>query len=56
MFNDNELQNLILVGFKSKVTTPNAEDNNYQNLLKNEILDFKTDKQAVTDDLCSVGV
>lgn len=56
MFNDDELQNLILVGFKSKVTTPNAENNNYQNLLKNEILDFQTDKQAVTDDLCPVGI
>lgn len=56
MFNDDELQNLILVGFKSNVIEKNDEYNKYKNLLKNEVLDFSSDKNVVTDEFCPVGV
>ena len=56
MFNDDELQNLILVGFKGNVIEKNDEYNKYKNLLKNEVLDFSSDKNVVTDELCPVGV
>lgn len=56
MFNDDELQNLILVGFKGNVTEKNDEYNKYQNLLKNEVPDFSSDRPVVTDNFCPVGV
>lgn len=56
MFNDDELQNLILVGFKGNVIEKNDEYNKYKNLLKNEVLDFSSDKNVATDELCPVGV
>lgn len=56
MFNDDELQNLILVGFKGNVIEKNDEYNKYKNLLKNEVLDFSSDKNVVTDEFCPVGV
>ena len=56
MFNDDELQNLILVGFKGNVIEKNDEYNKYKNLLKNEVPDFSSDKNVVTDELCPVGV
>ena len=56
MFNDDELQNLILVGFKGNVIEKNDEYNKYKNLLKNEVPDFSSDKNIVTDELCPVGV
>lgn len=56
MFNDDELQNLILVDFKGNVIEKNDEYNKYKNLLKNEVLDFSSDKNVVTDELCPVGV
>ena len=56
MFNDDELQNLILVGFKGNVIDKNDEYNKYKNLLKNEVLDFSSDKNVVTDEFCPVGV
>lgn len=56
MFNDDELQNLILVGFKGNAIEKNAEYNKYKNLLKNEVPDFSSDKNVVTDELCPVGV
>lgn len=56
MFNDDELQNLILVGFKGNVIEKNDEYNKYKKLLKNEVPDFSSDKNVVTDELCPVGV
>ena len=56
MFNDDELQNLILVGFKGNVIEKNDEYNKYKNLLKNEVLDFSSYKNVVTDEFCPVGV
>ena len=56
MFNDDELKNLILVGFKGNVIEKNDEYNKYKNLLKNEVLDFSSDKNVVTDEFCPVGV
>ena len=56
MFNDDELQNLILVGFKGNLIEKNDEYNKYKNLLKNEVLDFSSDKNVVTDEFCPVGV
>lgn len=56
MFNDDELQNLILVGFKSNITEKTEDKNKYQYLLENEIINFYSDKSVVTDDLCPVGI
>ena len=55
MFNDDELQNLILVGFKNNVIEINDKCEQYQNLLNNEIVDFSSSSAIVTDDLCQVG-
>lgn len=56
IFEENELQNLILIGFKNKQNPNNNETEQYQALLENEIKDFKTDKPLVTDDFCPIGV
>lgn len=56
MFNDDELQNLILVGFKNNVNEISNKYEQYQNLLTNEIVDFSSNSQVVTDDLCQVGI
>lgn len=55
IFNKNELQNLILVGFKN-TSNNNNEKEEYKHLLQNEIIDFQTDKKPVTDDFCPIGV
>ena len=34
----------------------NITEDSYKNLLKNEVLDFSSDKNVVTDELCPVGV
>ncbi len=51
-----ELQNIILVGFKNKNIVPEGKREKYENLLKNEVLDFSSNKNMVTDDLCPIGV
>jgi len=56
IFEEDELQNLILVGFKNKNITSNNNLEIYNTLLENEVLDFKTDKKPVTDDFCPIGV
>lgn len=55
-FNDNELQNLILIGFKNDIVENTEFLEKYEKLLDKEIYDFKSDKQAVTDDLCPIGI
>ncbi|MCI8291165.1 MAG: fused MFS/spermidine synthase [Clostridia bacterium] len=55
-FNDNELQNLILIGFKNDIVENTQFLEKYEKLLNKEIHDFKSDKQAVTDNLCPIGV
>lgn len=55
-FNDNELQNLVLIGFKNGIVENTQLLEKYEKLLNKEIYDFKSDKQAVTDDLCPIGV
>lgn len=55
MFNDDELQNLILVGFKNNVIEISEKCEQYQNLLNNEVVDFSSSSTIVTDDLCQVG-
>lgn len=56
MFNDDELQNLILVGFKNNINEISSKYEQYQNLLTNEIVDFSSNSTIVTDDLCQVGI
>ena len=55
-FGDDELQNLILVGFKDGVNESSDLEDEYRNLLKREVLEFTSDKDIVTDDLCAIGV
>lgn len=55
-FGDDELQNLILVGFKNGFVENIDLADNYSNLLKREVLNFTSNKGVVTDDLCAIGV
>lgn len=55
-FGDDELQNLILVGFKNGFVENIDLADNYSNLLKREVLNFTSNKGIVTDDLCAIGV
>ena len=55
-FEDDELQNLILIGFKNGVIEDSNVGDKYKNLLNREVLDFMSSKGVVTDDLCAIGV
>lgn len=55
-FKDDEIQNLILIGFKRKLDIESEENSKYKNLLDKEIKNFESGKPAVTDDLCPIGV
>ena len=55
-FEDDELQNLILIGFKNGVIEDSNVGDKYKNLLNREVLDFTSSKGVVTDDLCAIGV
>ena len=53
--NKEEKQNLILVGIKGNLNINYEKYNEYIKLLSNEITDFHTDKNIVTDDFAPVG-
>lgn len=55
-FNDDEIQNIILMGFKNNITENKDVLSDYEGLLDREIEGFKSDKQPVTDNLCPIGV
>ena len=50
-----ETQNLILVGFKGNKSVNNDKQEEYQGLLNNEIQDFTSEKQIVTDNYAPIG-
>ncbi len=50
-----ETQNLILVGFKGNKSVNNDKQEEYQDLLNNEIQDFTSEKQIVTDNYAPIG-
>ena len=52
--NDEE-QNLILVGIKGNENINTEKEEEYQELLSNEIKDFTSDKTIVTDDYAPIG-
>lgn len=55
-FEDTEVQNLVLVGLKSKSVESGEFFGKYQGLLRREVMDFTSDKGIATDDLCPIGV
>lgn len=52
---DNEEQNLILVGIKGNENINTDKEEEYKELLNNEIKDFTSDKLIVTDDYAPIG-
>ncbi len=50
-----EKQNLILVGIKGNGNINTDKEEEYNELLSNEIKDFTSDKQVVTDDYAPIG-
>lgn len=48
-------QNLILVGIKGNPDLDKTKKEQYEQLLKNEVKDFTTDKQIVTDNYAPIG-
>lgn len=48
-------QNLILVGIKGKTNLDKTKQEQYKQLLENEVKDFTTDKQIVTDNYAPIG-
>lgn len=46
-------QNLILIGIKGNANTEYNDE--YENILKNEIKDFKSDYKILTDNYCPIG-
>ncbi len=56
IFQENELQNLILIGFKNAPQADTEKKEIYESLLKNELIEFKSNKPIVTDDFCPIGV
>ena len=58
-FKDDEIQNLILVGFKRKPKEDllNSEKyEQYKTLLEKELQEYKFTKTIATDDLCPIGI
>ena len=51
----NERQNLILVGIKGSADFDSTKYQEYEDLLKLEILDFSSDKKVVTDNYAPIG-
>ena len=49
------VQNLILVGIKGEPTISKEKKEEYTELLQNEVTDFTTDKEIVTDDYAPIG-
>ena len=52
---NNEEQNLILVGFKGSTNINSEKEEEYKQFLDNEIKDFSSDKPIVTDDFAPIG-
>ena len=52
---DNEGQNLILVGIKGNGNINTDKEEEYKELLSNEVKDFTSDKPIVTDDYAPIG-
>lgn len=52
---NNEEQNLILVGFKGSTNINSEKEEEYKQFLNNEIKDFSSDKPIVTDDFAPIG-
>lgn len=52
---DEEEQNLILIGFKGEANKNEKKYEQYRNLLEREIINFKSDKQVVTDNYAPIG-
>ena len=52
---DEESQNLILVGIKGDGNIDEEKEREYASLLENEIVDFTSDKRVVTDDYAPIG-
>lgn len=50
---ENKRQNLILVGIKGNSSSNNIEE--YTELLKNEVKNFRSDYKIVTDNYCPIG-
>ena len=50
-----ERQNLILVGIKGEYSINNDKEEEYKDLLNNEIKDFSSDKSIVTDNYAPIG-
>ena len=50
-----ERQNLILVGFKGENSINEEKTEEYEELLENEIKNFESDKEVVTDDYAPIG-
>lgn len=52
---DNEDQNLILVGIKGNGNINTDKEEEYRELLSNEVKDFTSDKPIITDDYAPIG-
>ena len=52
---DSDSQNLILIGIKGKLNIDDEKEEEYKDLLKNEITDFSSDKTVVTDNYAPIG-
>ena len=52
---DTERQNLILVGIKGDLNINEDKQQEYQDLLSNEVMNFSSDKSIVTDDYAPIG-
>ena len=53
--NEEEKQNLILIGFKNGKNIDNEKYEQYKKLLDKEITDFSSDKEVVTDHFSPIG-
>lgn len=52
---ESDIQNLILVGIKGRPNIDNLKYEEYSQYLNMQLMDFKTDKQIVTDDFAPIG-
>lgn len=55
-FDDEEIQNLILIGLKNKSNENEELLDKYRELLEKEIINFNSSERVVTDDFCPIGV
>ena len=52
---ESDIQNLILVGIKGRTDIDNLKYEEYSQYLNMQLMDFKTNKQIVTDDFVPIG-